>query len=262
MDARLRPTGPDDYPEFVRLYPFLGNDDPLPDAERFARELAPGTVFLEEDGRAVGLVRCEVLADEGFVRTLIVEPSRRRRGYGRRLMLAVAASLRAGGRARWRLNHLAGNEPAEALYRSLGFATVHATIIVRLPWEAVERLPGCEATVGPIDPADDGAFEAALALPAGQVAYLREQGPILLGARAGRERGLARFDPTFPGAYPFRATAPALFRPLLDAMRPSARPGDRWVQLVIEDGAAAVAALEAAGATRFRELLQLAGDVP
>lgn len=262
MDVRLRPATPDDYAAFVRLYPHLGNDDPLPEAARFERELVSGMVFLEEDGREVGLVRCELLAEEGFVRTLIVEPAWRRRGYGRRLMSATAAWLRTHGRTRWRLNHLTGNEPAETLYRSLGFTTVHTTTIVRLPWDAVARLPAAAATVGPIDPADDGAFEAALALPAGQVAHLRAQGPILLGARAGGEFGLARFDPAFPGAYPFRATTPAPFRPLLEAMRPSARPGDPWVQLVIEDGPAAVAALEAAGARRFRELVQLAGDVP
>lgn len=70
------------------------------------------------------------------------------------------------------------------------------------------------------------------------------------------------FDPDFPGAFPFRVAAPTLARPLLEALRPHARPGVDAVGLVVEDDDALAALLVAAGATVRARMVQYEGPLP
>jgi [ribosomal protein S18]-alanine N-acetyltransferase len=99
-------------------------------AAQISEEIAagpPGAVLvLRAAGLEGGVVPCascayRVVADEMDVLDVAVHPDSRRRGLGRFLVrLALARGHRAGARVA-RLEVRAGNEPALALYASLGF---------------------------------------------------------------------------------------------------------------------------------------------
>ena len=77
-----------------------------------------GTVQLDLEKRANGNHRAELIK-------LMVHPSARRRGVGRALMLAAQGEARRRGRQTLVLDTRQG-DPAEALYRSLGWTFVGA----------------------------------------------------------------------------------------------------------------------------------------
>jgi ribosomal-protein-alanine N-acetyltransferase len=63
-----------------------------------------------------------LMVDEAHITTFGVHPDHRRRGVGRRLLLELAEAALQLGSARMTLEVRVSNEPAQALYRSLGFA--------------------------------------------------------------------------------------------------------------------------------------------
>ncbi len=79
------------------------------------------------EGEAVGLANCFTGFSTFAIRKLVnihdlvVAPSYRGRGIGRALFAAIEAQARAIGAAKVTLEVLSGNEPAKALYRSLGY---------------------------------------------------------------------------------------------------------------------------------------------
>ena len=74
--------------------------------------------------RAVGLLLLRTAADEAEVLTLAVDPRRRRLGCGLKLMEAGLRRLYRDRITALFLEVEAGNQPALALYRRLGFAQV------------------------------------------------------------------------------------------------------------------------------------------
>ncbi len=92
-------------------------------AAMFAAQLGqPGVSALIDE--AGGMVLLRVAADEAEILTLAVAAEARRRGIGRRLMLAAAEAARRAGAARLFLEVSAANAPARALYEALGFRRV------------------------------------------------------------------------------------------------------------------------------------------
>lgn len=63
-----------------------------------------------------------LMVDEAHITTFGVHPDHRRRGIGRRLLLQLTDVALELGSARMTLEVRVSNEPAQALYRSFGFA--------------------------------------------------------------------------------------------------------------------------------------------
>jgi ribosomal-protein-alanine N-acetyltransferase len=63
-----------------------------------------------------------LMVDEAHITTFGVHPEHRRRGVGRRLLLELADAALQLGSSRMTLEVRVSNEPAQALYRSFGFA--------------------------------------------------------------------------------------------------------------------------------------------
>ena len=82
---------------------------------------AARTLVAEEGDCLLGALLLSVAGDEGEVYRLGVLPRARRRGLGRALMRGGLALWRAAGVRHLYLDVRAGNTPAIALYRSLGF---------------------------------------------------------------------------------------------------------------------------------------------
>jgi ribosomal protein S18 acetylase RimI-like enzyme len=82
--------------------------------------------FDREDGRArIGLIN------------LAVAPEHRRKGYGRFLVSEILRRARANLFAAVAVQTAASNQPALALYASLGFAAIEQSTLYRLPAERV-----------------------------------------------------------------------------------------------------------------------------
>jgi ribosomal protein S18 acetylase RimI-like enzyme len=115
----------------------------LEEYRRVLRALLAGEAgrFLEEASTALyrpdppallgALVTCEKSARRAAFLDFMVDPSARRRGYGRYLLIWGFRALRALGYERVRLWVSETNAPARALYASLGFTTTHETVIYR-----------------------------------------------------------------------------------------------------------------------------------
>jgi hypothetical protein len=199
--------------------------------ERWVTDWMPHTFFLEEDGRVIGYAAVEVMQKLGYVRHVVVDPSARGRRVGRDLMSAIAARLRAERCKRWELNVKPENTPAVRLYESVGMRTKYASSVVRIDWADALRLPHDDRILARgVDPAEDADVERDLRLPDGKVLSLRElTGQLLVQILepAGTRCGFARFDPDFPGAFPFRVTSPRrasdLLRALIRTVRRSTR---------------------------------------
>jgi ribosomal protein S18 acetylase RimI-like enzyme len=92
----------------------------------------------------VGYVLAGVASDgRGRIGELGVAPAHQRRGLGRALLTAAVRSLAAAGAREVQLTVWAGNAPAQALYRSLGFEAMQAqSVYVWQAGSASERIPG------------------------------------------------------------------------------------------------------------------------
>lgn len=260
------PAAREHHAELARFLEWLGTEDPVPDVERWCAEMAPATFFLSDGARFVGYAFHESYGGLGYVRHVVVADGERRRGVGSALMRELARRFRAAGASRWELNVKRDNAAAIALYERCGMRAMYETDVVRIGWDRVPRLAGsARSTVAArVEPADDRAVERAFRLPEGQVAHFRGSPRIHLAqlVDAGRPVAFARFDPAFPGCFPFRVAAPELARALLESLRPRARADDAWIQLVVEDDAATVAALVDAGASQKLAIVHMGGPIP
>jgi len=95
-------------------------------AHAFEQELTANRlahyVVVRRDDRVIGFAGVWLMVDEAHITTFGVHPDERRHGIGRRLLLRLAdlaAELRA---SQMTLEVRASNLPAQALYRSFGFA--------------------------------------------------------------------------------------------------------------------------------------------
>jgi len=265
-ELRLVPAAREHHAEFTRFFAGLELDDPVPELERWAAEMAPWTFFLARGDELVGYAFSELYGELGYVRHVVVAAEARGRGVGRALMRELAARFRAGGATRWELNVKRDNATAIALYERCGMRALYATNVLRLDWAAMPRLPGSARPLVAqwVEPAHDREVERAFRLPDGKVARLRSLEGMHLARLVERDAvvAFARFNPAFPGCFPFHVTSPELARPLLEFLRPRARPEDAWIQLVIEGDDATTAALIAAGARTYLEIVHMGGAIP
>ncbi len=264
-NLRLRPATGADHGLYLRYFAELGTQDPPLEPARWELESAPSTFFLMEEDREVGYAAFELAADIAHVRHVVVDTAQRRRGLGRRLMLELAGHLRSLGARAWRLNVFNNNHVAIDLYTSLGFSAIYSTAVLRLAWEDLGRLPHLPSTGFDAPRELDGANETEFALMHGQLARAREkQGVRIVTALAanGKCVGIAVFDPSFPGSFPFRCKSPEYARTLIEALRARYEGPKEYLQLVIEDAAIVASVLESGGALRMHDILHMRGQIP
>lgn len=259
-----------DYAHFARLQPELHTNDRLPEKSRWVAQMSRTTLMVEHTGRVVAYGWYEVYGSDGYVRHVVVAPEARGQGFGRRAMLAMAERMRAAGCRTWQLNVKKDNEPAIALYRSLGMDADFDTAVVRLPWESIAALPrhGRALEAREARPEEDRELERGFDLPEGRISKSREFPRVRIvrlvdvGAPAYARLGVACYDPSFPGCFPFRVTRVELARTLLEALVPHRPEDSQWIQLVVEDDVLLAQALSAAGGKIQFEITHLRGPLP
>jgi ribosomal protein S18 acetylase RimI-like enzyme len=259
----IRPALGRDYAAFASLFPELEVDDPVPSSEAWGSILAPCTRVAVAGEDVIGYCFFQEYDDTGYIRHLAVAPRARRRGVGRALLQDIAGRLRRNGKSFWRLNVKPENHAALALYQGLGMSVRYAATSLRMPWTALKSLPAGLAVTRELAPARDSSLETLFDLPRGQLAYARKQGRLLLEAVSGSDEkpaGVAVFDASFPGAFPFRVVETDAVKPLLTAIRAQV-PAHERVTLVAEDDARLRAMLIGVGATVKDEILHLKGQL-
>lgn len=264
MTTTLRPATLDDHARFAELFHELRTGDPPPTLDRWRAEMAAQTTVAVREGVVVGVLYGQVFADTGYVRMLVTDPSARRGGVAGALMRAFALRCRAAGCATWCLNVRPDNDAALALYASLGMREVYRSASMRVSWRDALAMPAVPAARGRVaDPSELSALEARFALPAGQLGRAASLGAVPLRVDVeGACVGLASFDPSFPGAFPFRADGVGVAAALLAAMRPHARAGDEHVRLVAHESDGIVGPLCDAGAEVLLRMAHHEGSLP
>ncbi len=156
MPTLLRPAGPDDAADIHRLIVALATYEREPDAvvatpeglrAQLAADRPPFECLLAEvDGVVVGfaLYFYNYSTWRGrpglYLEDLFVEPARRGRGLGRRLLARLAAIAVDRGCARMEWMVLDWNAPAIAVYEAIGARPVAGWTTYRLTGAALERL--------------------------------------------------------------------------------------------------------------------------
>ena len=176
-------------------------------------------------------------------------------------MAAVRDRFREAGCDEWRLIVLPDNAGAIALYESFGLRRAWRSRAVHLPWSRIDGRAAPYPT-RPIQPEDDAHAEHETGMIIGLLANARAKGRILLMIERGDQvTGAAAFDPTFPGAFPFRAKTIDDAVSLLVALRPHARESDDGLAIATEDQEALADALIELGATVRVETMHMKGSL-
>ncbi|MBA2544848.1 MAG: GNAT family N-acetyltransferase [Deltaproteobacteria bacterium] len=253
-----------DYPSFAELFRELGIDDPTPSAERWSSELAHHTLISERAGDVDGYVTFIALSEVGHVRNLVVAARARGTGVGRDLMKAAADRLRARGIGEWHLNVKVDNTPAIRLYERLGMQVEHRSTVLRVDVARFTELPHAPADALPVSPEEDDDIERTLDLLGGRIAMMRgKPGHVLVQLRdpsTFAAVGFAAFDPSLPGAMPFRVARAELAGTMLAEL--AKHTTNPRIQLVIEDDRATTDLLLRIGGEVRLELLHYRGALP
>lgn len=264
MGFLMREAAASDYHDFVSLLAELKLPDPTPTKERFVSLIAPHAFFCIDSGQPIAYAVWKKYGNAAHVVNVGVASGHRGRGVGRAVMREVAARASVAGCAAWYLNVKTDNVVAIALYQRCGMRMAFASVLVKLHWADVPRLPaGSAANAFDVDETNDLRVEETFALPSGVVASRRAVPGCALIAVREQERivGFAAFDPAFPGAAPFRVASLPHARSLLEAVRPRALRGQAFLHLSVENDDALAAALRAAGGIVVLELARMTGNL-
>jgi GNAT superfamily N-acetyltransferase len=266
MRVTARPAVEADHAFYAQLVPLLASgDEPLP-FPAWNRSVRPESFIYQRDGERLAYAWAQPLTPVAYVKNVMVVATAQGQGVGREVMDHLATVLRGAGATEWVLNVKPDNEPAVRLYRSVGMKVEYASTALRLKWPVVDQLPVANepASGGELPAGDDQAVERAFGLTPGQLTAARADGRyklLRLEGQGGALLGVARFDPSFPGAFPFRVRKPELARALLEAMRAHALPSFDFTGVVVEDDAPLTTLLRSAGAETRLEMFHMRGKL-
>jgi GNAT superfamily N-acetyltransferase len=155
-DFTIRPAGPDDCAELLRLIRELAiyeklehqavGTEPQLREQLFGARPAADALIVERGGHAVAFALyfttfSTFLCKPGiYLEDLFVEPEHRGAGIGKALLKRLAAMVveRDGGRFEWRV--LDWNEPSIRFYQALGATVMREWLLARVSGAQLQRL--------------------------------------------------------------------------------------------------------------------------
>ncbi|MFT3695522.1 MAG: GNAT family N-acetyltransferase [Kofleriaceae bacterium] len=174
---QVRAAGPGDYETWLDFVTYLSISGTPSSRERYETGIMPNALFVEADGQVVGYALSFAFGTRGDVRQIAVAPTARKRGVGGILMAAVREKLVQRGCTDWRLEVLAENTPAIALYRASGMRELWVTHELRIPPDVRKSIARPVLDLEPVTPDDDDALETAFDLGRGQIQRWRSFRP-------------------------------------------------------------------------------------
>lgn len=125
LPLRIRRYLPSDYPAVVELWEasgiYVGPSDTRRELERSRRRDADLFLVGEDGGQIVGVVLGRYDGRRGWIHHLAVDPGRRHRGIGARLVAELERRLARKGCAKVNLHVVPENEAVCAFYEELGY---------------------------------------------------------------------------------------------------------------------------------------------
>jgi ribosomal-protein-alanine N-acetyltransferase len=267
MDPHLRPRAArrEDHVAYQKFWGELDLDQPAFELDYWDANYRPHTTFLEApDGRLAAYAMTFAYGTRGDVRQIVVDPAWRGRGVGAQMMAVVASKLREAGCTDWRLEVRLTNEPAIALYRSVGMDVIHEIEILRMArgdCEAFAKARSGAFTVEPVAVADEAGTEAQWGYGPGQLARWRSVRPNGFMWQI-RGSAFARYDRDFAPEtsllFPFRAPDGDHAAHLMAAVVAAGMSNE--VELLLVDKPV-VDALRDVGAHVKEQLLEMGGSL-
>lgn len=125
MEYQIVPMSPEHIPQIAELEK-LCFSSPWSQASIASELENPLSLWLAavERGQVLGYVGAQSVLDEADMMNLAVRPAQRKKGIGRRLVLALIEQLKGRGVRALTLEVRAGNSAAIGVYESLGFIEV------------------------------------------------------------------------------------------------------------------------------------------
>jgi len=260
MTFTTRPAIEADYSTFLRLFPELQVEDPVPTLDAFRDRMVSRTLVLERANEPAGYAYYLVYGTTLHVGHVVVDPAYRKVGGGVELLDGLRQRAREEGCSRWYLNVMQGNVAALRLYEKCGFTIEHDSWAVRCGWDVLSAFPKQEAVARELLPEDDEIFELRFRVDRGRLASLRARpGTILAGLWAPHPSGFVAFDAAFPGMHPLRFTHPEIAGPLFEFLRPTA--AQPTVNVIVEGDALLKDALVARGGELRGAFHRMSGEV-
>lgn len=264
----LRPARSDDHEFVARLFLEMRTGDDPPSEKRWADYKLEEWTIAEVDGEPAGYMWFQVMATEGHVRQIVVDPTFQRRGIARKLMMQGAERTRSAGLDQWSLNVIAKNTPAVMLYKNLGMSYRYDSVTYRFVWSLLEQIPFPEMVLDtvPVKPEEFEEIERIFDLTPGILAE-RATVPSVVVKRllnlqdpTDLTMAVAAFDRDFPGCYPFRARDPRHALAMLRGLRV-----DGWkpmMGVVVENDPALDAFFAQIGARVQLRFVHYSGPLP
>ena len=223
----LRPARSDDHEFVARLFMEMRTGDDPPSEMRWADYKLEEWTIAEVDGEPAGYMWFQVMATEGHVRQIVVDPAFQRRGIARKLMMLGAERTRGAGLDQWSLNVIAKNTPAVKLYESLGMSYRYDSVTYRFVWSLLEQIPFPEMVLDtvPVKPEEFEEIERTFELTPGILAERATVPSVMVKRLLNLQdptditMAVAAFDRDFPGCYPFRAKDPRHALAMLRGLR-------------------------------------------
>jgi GNAT superfamily N-acetyltransferase len=264
----LRPGRVEDHADFVRLFGELGVEESPPPLDVWVSDLVKRAFFLDGPEGVAAYALVDVLGETGYVVNLVVARDQRGRGWGRKVMRELATWFRARGCREWMLYVKPDNEPALALYGSVGMKAGRLETTWRLSRDHLEALPlaPAELEVVPMAEPDFAPLTRAFGLVPGKLARFATLSTHRLRRLVDPERpevaglGLMDVRPQARVLMPFFSATPAHARALLEAAFLELGGAE---ELRVSTGDAELGSLlEAAGARAVLRTLAMRGPLP
>jgi len=260
----IRDAKSSDYIHFKRLFDYLELDHEPPPKKKWQKDFASKTLFAVLDHRIVGFSTYNKYGKVGHLVFLSVAPKYRQRGIGEKLVSMSAGELSGQDCDKWYLNVKPQNKPAIGLYSKMGFSVKHRSTAIRFDNKILDNLRNTEdCCVVTIDPHEYSEIEKELGLVEGMLdtysKYVDRQ-MVRLKINSNPKdykTGFMCFDPSFPGAYPFKVSSVKFAIPLIVWMKSQVLHDVPYIQIFIEDNEELTSLLLNAGAWSDLQLLNM-----
>ena len=158
----------------------------------------------KETKEFMGYYRVVLYGTLGYIQRIGVKPKFQGKGYGGILMESAMSNLEKAGATKYILYVLTDNETAINLYKKYHFQVEFSTTQFEIPFTVLPKKP--RGTCRHMDWGEIQLMSLRFGLNPYQIQsfFGQENQHVLVLTALGQQLGVCRFNPDFPGAFPFK----------------------------------------------------------